>query len=181
MLCLQPILLGALQYTEHRGYLPLGADLLNGTMTLDAAKTLCSSLNSCMGFTLSAASPNLRTPRSRHVVWLKSADEWVGHDGHLTMLKNPPTCPVEIKRYKRATHGPYCCEGEACPDDDKYPSFETTCNLPSATPNGMPRCKMLRGQPLANVAAVYGQASCPAPPAAPPAHPPRSPCPRTPR
>ena len=73
MLSLHPIVLGALQYTEHRGYLPLGADLLNGTMTLDAAKTLCSSLNSCMGFTLSAASPNLRTPRSRHVVWLKSA------------------------------------------------------------------------------------------------------------
>ena len=45
-----------LPYTEVRGYLPLGADLLNGTMTLDAAKVLCNSLSACMGFTLSASS-----------------------------------------------------------------------------------------------------------------------------
>ena len=54
--------------------------------------------------------------------------------------------------------GPYCCEGASCPDEDKYAQLETTCALPSATPNGMPRCSALRGTPLANVARLYGVA-----------------------
>ena len=97
-----------LPYTEIRGYLPLGADLLNGTMTLDAAKILCNSLSSCMGFTLSAAAA--RHPHTKHVVWLKAADEWVGHNEHLSFIKNAPACTFEVKRYKKAAHGPYCCD-----------------------------------------------------------------------
>ena len=145
-----------LPYTEIRGYLPLGADLLNGTMTLDAAKILCNSLSSCMGFTLSSAAA--RHPHMKHVVWLKAADEWVGHNEHLSFIKNAPACTFEVKRYKKAAHGPYCCEGASCPDEDKYAQMETTCALPSATPNGMPRCSALRGTPLANVARLYGVA-----------------------
>ena len=145
-----------LPYTEIRGYLPLGADLLNGTMTLDAAKILCNSLSSCMGFTLSAAAA--RHPHTKHVVWLKAADEWVGHNEHLSFIKNAPACTFEVKRYKKAAHGPYCCEGASCPDEDKYAQLETTCALPSATPNGMPRCSALRGTPLVNVAHLHGLA-----------------------
>ena len=133
-----------LPYTEVRGYLPLGADLLNGTMTLDAAKVLCNSLSSCMGFTLSAAAA--RQPHTKHVVWLKAADEWVGHNDHLSFIKNAPACAFEVKRYKKAAHGPYCCEGASCPDEDKYGQLEMTCALPSATPNGMPRCSAGRGR-----------------------------------
>ena len=48
----------------------------------------------------------------------------------------------------------YCCEGASCPDEDKYGQLEMTCALPSATPNGMPRCSALRGTPLVNVAQV---------------------------
>ena len=141
-----------LPYTEVRGYLPLGADLLNGTMTLDAAKVLCNSLSACMGFTLSAAAA--RQPHAKHLVWLKAADEWVGHNDHLSFIKNAPACTFEVKRYKKAAHGPYCCEGASCPDEDKYGQLEMTCALPSATPNGMPRCSALRGTPLVNVAQV---------------------------
>ena len=94
-----------LPYTEVRGYLPLGADLLNGTMTLDAAKVLCNSLSACMGFTLSAAAA--RQPHTKHLVWLKAADEWVGHNDHLSFIKNAPACAFEVKRYKKAAHGPY--------------------------------------------------------------------------
>lgn len=145
-----------LPYTEIRGYLPLGADLLNGTMTLDAAKILCNSLSSCMGFTLSAAAA--KHPHMKHVVWLKAADEWVGHNEHLSFIKNAPACTFEVKRYKKAAHGPYCCEGASCPDEDKYAQAEMTCALPSATPNGMPRCSALRGTPLVNVAHLHGLA-----------------------
>lgn len=150
-------------YTEHSGYLPLGADLMNGTMTLDAARTLCNSLPICMGFTLAALKENTRSSHipksSKHVVWLKSADEWIGHEKHLTFLKKAPDCPVEIKRYKKAKHGPYCCEGASCPDEDEYVTFEASCHLPAATPHGMPPCKQLRGDALPNVAQIYGQAS----------------------
>ena len=136
------------QYGEHRGYLPLGADLINGTMTVDAAKHLCNSMASCMGFTLSAAvrfhaschndahhdhrrarpccHQLERTRQSRHVVWLKSADEWIENNNHVTFLKKAPDCPVEIKRYKKARHGPYCCEGAACPEEDEYGALEQT-------------------------------------------------------
>eukprot|EP00964_Phaeocystis_antarctica_P110995 scaffold75324_cov69-Phaeocystis_antarctica.AAC.5 len=125
-------------------------------MTLDAAKILCNSLSSCMGFTLSSAAA--RHPHMKHVVWLKAADEWVGHNEHLSFIKNAPACTFEVKRYKKAAHGPYCCEGASCPDEDKYAQLETTCALPSATPNGMPRCSALRGSPLVNVAHLHGLA-----------------------
>ena len=89
-------------YSQHSGYLPLGADLMNGTMSIAMAKKVCDSLVDCQGFTAAAsAEPDLAGRQL--TVWLKASNEWVEHGEHLTYLKQRPACEgVVFKRFAEA-------------------------------------------------------------------------------
>ena len=139
-------------YSSHQGYLPLGADLLNGTMSIAMAKRVCDSLADCQGFTLSAIDEPEKAGQQL-TVWLKASNEWVEHASHLTYLKQRPPCEdARFKRFAKAGAGPYCCDGAGCLDAREYAAGELHCNFPAATPHGVPRCAALRGRPLANLA-----------------------------
>ena len=43
------------RFTVHQGYIPVGADVANGTMSIEQAKQWCSTLASCEGITPSRA------------------------------------------------------------------------------------------------------------------------------
>jgi hypothetical protein len=147
-------------FTRHRGYIPQDADVLNGTMTIDEAQHRCSAHADCMGITLAAewdAVWAVGTSRFKAQVWLKGTTEWVAHNGHLSFIKKMPKCTnVKFMRYKRAAHGPFCCEGRGCPSMHGYD--ERRCVFPAAAMQGLPSCANLRGLPLRNLA-VDGVAS----------------------
>ena len=131
-------------YSSHQGYLPLGADLLNGTMSIAMAKRVCDSLADCQGFTLSAIDEPEKAGQQL-TVWLKASNEWVEHASHLTYLKQRPPCEdARFKRFAKAGAGPYCCDGAGCLDAREYAAGELHCNFPAATPHGVPRCATLR-------------------------------------
>eukprot|EP00966_Prymnesium_polylepis_P161309 3728051-Prymnesium_polylepis.2 len=130
--------------------------MANGTMTIADAQHVCSTMTDCMGITLGAESDGGKaiSTTTPVLVYLKSSDEWVAHDQHLTYLKVRPECEkLKVMRYRRAG-GPYCCEGEGCPAENGYAALELACSLPSSTPYGMPACGSLRGEGLQNVALV---------------------------
>ena len=142
----------AVPYSSHQGYLPLGADLLNGTMSIAMAKRVCDSLADCQGFTLSAIDEPEKAGQQL-TVWLKASNEWVEHASHLTYLKQRPPCEdARFKRFAKAGAGPYCGDGAGCLDAREYAAGELHCSFPAATPHGVPRCAALRGRPLANLA-----------------------------
>ena len=149
-------------YSMHRGYVPQGGDLLNGTMSLGHAQRTCDALPECAAITfagdhhkVSQAMPGGLTSNEAERVtaftWLKGFDEWVGHGDHVTLIKKLPPCTgLKYMRYK--PDGLRCCEGEQCPALADYAAIEKKCQLPAATPFGVPRCSNLRGEPLRNVA-----------------------------
>ena len=132
------------EYNAHSGYLPSGADLLNGSMTVGAAERLCDTLSECLGFTFSVVDGE--PGEKKTLAWLKTSDEWVPHADHRTHLKDRPACKVQYMRYQKAGHGPYCCKGAACPADGSsaHVLLESRCQLPGASPLGVPRCSALR-------------------------------------
>jgi hypothetical protein len=144
------------RYTHHVGYLPQGADLLNGSMSIAHAQRMCNSLAECTGFTFAGSWDNVKKSGIefyRAHVWLKGMNEYVESPGHITLVKVVPECPnVKFSHYKRASHGPLCCDGKGCPAPDAYATVQATCKLPSESPFGIPRCSNLRGDPLPNVA-----------------------------
>ena len=123
-------------------------------MTVIDAQKVCSSMTECMGFTLATGGAGQAISLSSSVtVYLKASDEWVAHDSHVTYIKARPNCQdVKMMRYKRAGHGPYCCEGKKCPEEHAYATMEQSCSLPGSTPFGAPNCASLRGEPLQNLA-----------------------------
>ena len=96
-------------YSKHRGYIPLGGDLLNGTMTVEKAKVLCNNLPECVGMTFAAEWDTVWAvglDRFRVQVWLKGFDEWIEGPGHVTLLKVLSNCSgMSYKKYgHRAAH-----------------------------------------------------------------------------
>eukprot|EP00316_Scyphosphaera_apsteinii_P011643 CAMPEP_0119317770 /NCGR_PEP_ID=MMETSP1333-20130426/44268_1 /TAXON_ID=418940 /ORGANISM="Scyphosphaera apsteinii, Strain RCC1455" /LENGTH=421 /DNA_ID=CAMNT_0007323803 /DNA_START=34 /DNA_END=1299 /DNA_ORIENTATION=- len=147
-------------YSQHRGYLPLGSDIMNGTFTLQHAQSLCDSISDCLAVTINVGNRAENVlAGAKHQMWLKSSSEWVPNGGHLTFVKLRPDCPgIEFKRMtflptlSKALHGPYCCQGAQCPDENAYATLEKSCAMPGATPLGVPRCSDLQGDPLENIA-----------------------------
>ena len=82
-------------------------------------------------------------PNQKYRVWLKSSAEWFSADGHVTYVKQRPKCDVEFKRMTRpvsAQHtGPYCCTGDACPEEHTYGEAQKACDFPAHSPWGVPR------------------------------------------
>lgn len=39
-------------FVQHRGYVAVGADLINGSMTIGTAQELCNSLSHCLSITM---------------------------------------------------------------------------------------------------------------------------------
>lgn len=134
-----------------------GSDLVNGTMTVQTAQTLCNQLADCIGITFSVeswVSPDTKVPfqQRTYQMYLKGADEWSADSKHRTLVKQRPKCADAVfLRYRRASHGPYCCKG-TCPEEHMYAVTEIGCTLPASTPFGLPNCDALRGQPLSNIA-----------------------------
>ena len=149
-------------FTMHRGYIPQGADVLNGTMTVSKAQEVCTGITECTGITFAGDVNAVQRDgvlNYRTQVWLKGTNEWVDAPGHVSFVKKLPECEnVRYMRFKRAGHGPYCCEGTGCPASQSYAGFESMCQLPAAAVFGLPRCANLRGEPLLNVAPL-GKAS----------------------
>ena len=149
----------AIPYKAFSGYISQGADLINGTMSIAKAKEICTGLADCLGFTFAAeyrkvlTAMQLEGPNAvRAQVWLKGTDEWVAHNEHVTFLKQLSKCDgVRFMRFKLKTHGPYCCEGDACPRPGDF-GGESRCLLPAATLYNLPHCSQLRGAPLRNLA-----------------------------
>ena len=142
-------------YQQHRGYISQGAELVNGTMTVAKAQELCTGLPDCLGFTFQADWDAVRALGAHQFtaqIWLKGTDEWVEHPSHITFVKNLPKCPnVRYMHYRKASHGPYCCDGEGCPRGNDF-ATESRCLLPAATLAALPHCGRLTGTPLRNVA-----------------------------
>ena len=147
---------GALSFTMHEGYIPLEADLMNGTMSVDKAQEVCRGLVECMGFTFAADKETYAAvgPKNfRAHMWLKGTTEWIANPEHMTFLKVMPECQdAKFLRYKRAGHGPYCCEGKGCPLASRHGAIEQRCRLPAMQIFGVPRCAQLNGEPLRNMA-----------------------------
>lgn len=144
------------RFAKHRGYIAQGADILNGTMTIDKAQEICAGLVECMGITFAAewdAVWAVGTANFRAQMWLKASDEWVANEGHVSMVKEMPKCDgAKFMRYKKAGHGPYCCEGNDCPHAKGYNELGTRCFLQASTIFGLPKCNSLKAPPLRNVA-----------------------------
>ena len=145
------------EYNAHSGYLPSGSDLMNGTMTIGAAERLCDTLSNCLGFTFGHTGVGIDDEvlrATKTLVYLKVSDEWVPHGDHRTHLKDRPSCKVQYLRYQKAGHGPYCCKGATCPAEgtNAHVLTESRCQLPAASPHGVPRCGSLSGAALSNVA-----------------------------
>ena len=79
------------EYAVHAGYLPLGSDVANGSMSVGTAQKLCDSIVHCHGFTFGTAAQKSRQP----VMWLKASDEWTEAEGHTTYVKQRPRCGDE--------------------------------------------------------------------------------------
>ena len=144
------------KFAKHRGYIAQGADVLTGTMTIDKAQELCAGLAECTGFTFAGQWDAVWAAGSANFaaqVWLKGTDEWVAHSEHVTFTKLLPKCAeTKFMRYKKAGHGPYCCQGGGCPRPQAYPGVARRCQLPAAAVFGLPRCSALQPTPLRNVA-----------------------------
>ena len=108
-----------------------------------------------MGITHHGAEPK---PDERIKLFLKASDEFWENADHTTHLKQRPKCPLQLKRYRRASHGPLCCDSGGCLPSSEYAALERRCDLPAASPLGMPACTQLRGEPLRNVAPLYSTA-----------------------
>ena len=148
----------AFSYGEHRGYLPVGADVANATDTIDSARRLCDSIGRCQGFTFAPSSrqdPKLSIidPKQRFQIWLKSSSEWVSNKDYYTHIKQRPKCP-NLRFGTAERDGPYCCEGDGCPlDGGSYAALEAECTLPAEVPLGAAHCSTLHGGGLVNLAA----------------------------
>ena len=146
------------RFTVHQGYIPVGADVANGTMSIEQAKQWCSTLASCEGITFQGNLNKVNQVGSGRFVnkmWLKASGEWTEHGDHVTLLKVQTNCPdTKFMRYKRQGHGPYCCEGKGCPVSiSEYEGVEARCRLPAkSVGDGPPACANLRGTPLRNMA-----------------------------
>jgi hypothetical protein len=144
------------KFVKHRGYIAQGADVLNGTMTIQKAQELCAGLAECTGFTFAAQWDAVWAAGDSNFaaqIWLKGTDEWVAHSEHVTYTKLLPKCAeAKFMRYKKAGHGPYCCEGGGCPKPHAYQGVARKCQLPAAAVFGLPRCSTLQPSPLRNVA-----------------------------
>ena len=153
---LQPLDSVGHAYSTQRGaYLSQSASIANGTFTLAEARSLCDTLADCMGITHHGAEPK---PDERIKLFLKASDEFWENADHTTYLKQRPKCPLQLKRYRRASHGPLCCDSGGCLPSSEYAALERRCDLPAASPLGMPACTQLRGEPLRNVAPLYSTA-----------------------
>jgi hypothetical protein len=53
-------------FAQHRGYVAVGADLLNGSMTIGAAQELCNSLSDCLAITMVRAAAREATAAALH-------------------------------------------------------------------------------------------------------------------
>ena len=151
----------ALEYTRHAGYLPRGSDVANGSMTIGTAQKLCDSIVLCQGFTLGPKP----SPNHEPVVWLKASDEWTPNtEGHTAYVKKRPLCDDAVyRRFRAEGHGPYCCVGDDCPtSSSEHLMRASACTLPAWTPNGLPRCRALRGSALRNLARAASSTSSPA-------------------
>ena len=105
---LQPLDSVGHAYSTQRGaYLSQSASIANGTFTLAEARALCDTLADCMGITHHGAEPK---PDERIKLFLKASDEFWENADHTTYLKQRPKCPLQLKRYRRASHGPLCCD-----------------------------------------------------------------------
>ncbi|KAL1514586.1 hypothetical protein AB1Y20_003680 [Prymnesium parvum] len=139
-------------YDTYGGYLPSGADLVNGSMTVVDAQRVCNSMADCMGFT-SVAIPGDAPSVTPTQIYLKASNEWVTHESHLSFIKKRPEClDVSLVRYRRSGAGPYCCEGANCPAEHAFAAAELHCSMPASAPYGAPLCTSLRGDPLQNLA-----------------------------
>ena len=98
------------RFTVHQGYIPVGADVANGTMSIEQAKQWCSTLASCEGITFQGNLNKVNQVGSGRFVnkmWLKASGEWTEHGDHVTLLKVQTNCPdTKFMRYKRQGHGP---------------------------------------------------------------------------
>ena len=147
-------------YTRYRGWVVMGSDLLNGTMSIGRAQELCDAIPDCMSIT-TALGTGMVTSR-KYPMLLKASATWFEDPAHLTLVKQRTPCHgVTYRRMNGGTRlayepassatGPYCCEG-ACPAEAAYHAREEACDLPAASPLGVPRCLNLRGVPLRNLA-----------------------------
>ena len=159
-------------YDVARGYVPQGADLMNGTYSLGHAKQICDEIAECMGITFSgnyekvtkAAAIGQSSSGSqsaldniRALVWLKAVDDVTDHTEHVSLVKSVRPC-TDLKYMRYKSKGMRCCDGTACPAQADYAATARRCRLPAVTPHGIPRCSNLRGDPLLNVAPL-GKAS----------------------
>jgi hypothetical protein len=159
-------------YEVVRGYVPQGADLMNGTYSLGHAKQICDEIAECMGMTFSgnyeqvtkAAALGQSNSGSqsaldniRALVWLKAVDDVIDHTEHVSLVKSVRPC-TDLKYMRYKSKGMRCCDGTACPAQADYAATARRCRLPAVTPHGIPRCSNLRGDPLLNVAPL-GKAS----------------------
>ena len=129
---LQPLDSVGHAYSTQRGaYLSQSASIANGTFTLAEARSLCDTLADCMGITHHGAEPK---PDERIKLFLKASDEFWENADHTTYLKQRPKCPLQLKRYRRASHGPLCCDSGGCLPSSEYAALERRCDLPAASP-----------------------------------------------
>ena len=65
---------------------------------------------------------------------------------HISTAGSASRRPLHGKymRFKKASHGPYCCDGAACPKAHEF-AVEQNCLLPAASLFTLPHCSRLRG------------------------------------
>ena len=107
-----------------------------------------------MGITHHGAEPK---PDERIKLFLKASDEFWENADHTTYLKQRPSARCSSSG-TGASHGPLCCDSGGCLPSSEYAALERRCDLPAASPLGMPACTQLRGEPLRNVAPLYSTA-----------------------
>lgn len=146
-------------YTMRRGYLPTGSDLLNATLTLAQAQTVCDAISECHGITFNLDATHGHITSKPYKVWLKSMHEWSAAHNFASYIKDRPDCDdAEYVRYQTSEKhihemtGPICCAGDGCPRESEYAEAESRCNMPYASPFGVPRCTNLGGTALPNLA-----------------------------
>jgi len=152
-------------FTHHRGYVAVGADLINGSMTIGVAQELCNAVSDCMAITMNLAKTDGMLTSTKYHIYLKASAAWDPEPSHLSLIKVRTQCAGVAYRpwgardgdasavaAPAAGRGPYCCEGSKCPREDEYSATEMGCLMPASSPLGVPRCYNLLGDPLPNLA-----------------------------